>query len=75
MLLRNAVAYPWHPFAEPIKKPSEWFDGKPHDITKFPYFTGYYYEEKTKGYTGGLALRDTCERNGVTNPMGEATHG
>ncbi len=73
-LLKNADIYPHHPFCEPNKRPSFWFSKSP-DINKFPYFTGYYHEIPTRGYTGGFSLKETCERNGITNPDGEALHG
>ena len=73
LLLRNIDMYPWFPFAEKQKKPSFWFNRKPI-VNRFPYFTGYYHETPTNGYTGGFALRSTCQRNGVTDPNGKATH-
>lgn len=72
-LLRNSRVYPWHPFAERIKKPSEWFSREP-DLNKFPYFTGYFHELPTRGYTGGFSLKETCLKHGITNPDGEALH-
>lgn len=70
LLLRNLSAYPWHPFAQWIRKPSEWVAKTP-DYSKFPYFTGYYQNHKTRGYMGGFSLKETCLRNNVRNPMEE----
>lgn len=70
MLLKNADMYPLHPFAEPCKKPSVWLKGG--YTAKFPTFTGYYHDRRTKGYTGGFCLTSTAIRNGVTDPNGEA---
>lgn len=55
-LLRNAEKFPWHPFAEPIKKPSEWLKEKPSE--KFPFFTGYWHDKaiSEKRYRGGFSL-------------------
>lgn len=71
ILLRNATLYPLWPFTEWQKKPSEWFEKETYDANVFPYFTGYFHERRTKGYTGGFSLRSTCRRNGITNPLGE----
>jgi len=74
LLLRNADIYPWYPFAEPIRKPSYYFEKESYDLSKFPYFTGYFHERATKGYTGGFCLKETALRHGITNPNGEGLH-
>lgn|SRR3990167_3991585 len=70
-LLQNSDIYPHYPYSEIQHKPSYYFnDNKHYKIKGFPYFTGYFFENKTEGYTGGFSLKSTCEKLWVTDADG-----
>lgn len=80
-LLNNSKIYPLFPFTEWQRKPSEFFcsdralSRKSGDYLPFPLFTGYFNNLKTRGYTGGFALKETMEKNGIHDPNGQQLYG
>lgn len=54
-LLQNNSIYPSFPFSQYSRKPSVLYSSK-RDTSKFPFQSGYLFEDKTDGYRGGFSL-------------------
>lgn len=56
MLLRNSSVYPSFPFSQWWKRPSELYVGD-RDVCKWPFQSGYLFNDKVPQYVGGFSLK------------------
>lgn len=70
-LIRFKVIFPSFPFCQLQRPPLYHFSRYKAGQFKFPFRTGYFFNEKTKGYCGGFSLKETFVRNNMRDPNGE----
>lgn len=70
-LLQNRKLILPFPFYQFQLTPSEHIKRYSPYSLHYPFSTGYYFGETTRGYTGGQCLKSTAKRLGITDPNGE----
>jgi hypothetical protein len=70
-LLRFRSIFPAFPFCQFQRPPSYHFKRYQAGKFKFPFRSGYFFNEPTKGYSGGFCLKETFERNNISDPNGQ----